>query len=83
MGPERGAEAASGSRATATVSAWPAAGMPWSNPQTPGAPRQQRKKEETKWRYYEQEILRLLIRYGSVVLSRVSDRETARRPSPP
>ncbi|MDZ7636089.1 MAG: DNA primase [Bacteroidales bacterium] len=53
--------------------AWPAQDALVS-PQTQ-APRQQRKKEETS-HYSEQEILRLLIRYGSVVLSRVTDRET-------
>ena len=44
------------------------------SPQTT-APRQQKKKEETS-HYSEQELLRLLIRYGSVVLSRLTDKET-------
>ncbi len=53
--------------------AWPAQDAMVS-PQTQ-APKQQRKKEETS-HYSEQELLRLLIRYGSVVLSRVTDKET-------
>ncbi len=39
------------------------------------APQRQKKREETSY-YSEKEILRLLIRYGAEVLSRVTDRET-------
>jgi DNA primase len=39
------------------------------------APQRQKKREETSY-YSEKEILRLLIRYGAEVLSRVTDKET-------
>ncbi len=53
--------------------AWPAQDTLVS-PQTV-TPKQQRRKEESSF-YSEKELLRLLIRYGSEVLSRVTDRET-------